>query len=82
MNQKNRKYLLPTAIIDSDHNIITDYAKKTIVSAWEKEYGPARVQQWIDAFERSGGKPIRNFNQEKILKDAQRRQKTDPLRVD
>ena len=29
MNQNNSKYLLPTAIIDNDNIIITDYAKKT-----------------------------------------------------
>ncbi len=53
------------------HGSYTDIPVETIVSAWKKEYGPARVQQWIDAFERSGGKSIRNFNQEKILKDTQ-----------
>ena len=30
MNQKNRKYLLPTAILDSHNKIIIDYAKKTV----------------------------------------------------
>lgn len=53
------------------HGSFADIPIDSIISAWEKEYGQARVQKWIEAFERSGGKSIRDFDREEILKDEQ-----------
>ena len=53
------------------HGSYADIPVETIVSAWRSAYGSDRVQKWIDAFERTGGAPIRDFDTEKILKNGQ-----------
>jgi hypothetical protein len=40
-----------------------------ILDAWKKIYGKERVKIWIDTFEKSGGKSIRDFDQEEVLKE-------------
>lgn len=57
MDQDMRQYLLPTAIIDSDHNIIIDYAKETTLNAGAepvemavKLYYAVRDTIWYDPY--------------------------------
>jgi hypothetical protein len=38
------------------------------LDAWEKTYGQERVKKMIDTFEKSGGKSIRDFDQEEVLR--------------
>jgi transglutaminase-like putative cysteine protease len=52
-----------------DHGVYSDVPVNEIVTAWEKEYGRKRVRRWIDAFESSGGKSLRDFNKEEVIKD-------------
>ena len=51
------------------HGEYADIPVDTIVDAWEKTYGEERVRTWIDTFERSGGKSIRDFNKEEVTKE-------------
>ncbi len=41
------------------HGEYADIPVEEIVAAWKTEYGPKRVQGWIDDFERGGGRPPR-----------------------
>ncbi|MEW6673418.1 MAG: transglutaminase-like domain-containing protein [Thermodesulfobacteriota bacterium] len=50
-----------------DHGAFADVPVERIVSAWKKAYGGRRVQQWIDAFEKTGEGRWRNFDQEEII---------------
>ena len=50
----------------ADHGTFADIPVETIVAAWKAEYGEERVRNWIDAFDRSGGKPIRAFHKEDV----------------
>ena len=52
-----------------DHGSFTDIPLERIVNAWKKVYGSLRVQQWIDAFEKAGGRRWRNFDKEEIVTD-------------
>ncbi len=40
-----------------------------IVSAWKAVYGEDRVNMWIENFEKSGRKSVRNFYKEDVIKD-------------
>jgi len=50
-----------------DHGSYEDIPVDIIVAAWEKAYGKDRVKRWIEAFEKSGGKSIRDFAREEVL---------------
>ena len=39
-----------------------------IVAAWEKVYGTQRVRNWIEMFEKSKGKSLRQFHKEEVWK--------------
>ena len=49
------------------HASYADIPVDTIVAAWEKIYGKDRVRTWIETFEKSGGKSIRDFDSEEVL---------------
>lgn len=52
------------------HGSFTDVPVDFIVTAYEKTYGRDRIRTWIDNFEKSGGKSVRDFYKEKVLKGA------------
>ncbi|MGM0426473.1 MAG: transglutaminase-like domain-containing protein [Thermodesulfobacteriota bacterium] len=52
----------------ADHGTYADVPVATIVKAWKAAYGEDRVNQWIERFETTGGKPIRNFYREDVIK--------------
>ena len=52
------------------HGTYADIPVEQIVRAWEKAYGKDRVRRWIEAFEKAGGRPIRQFHQEQVWKGA------------
>ena len=49
------------------HGTYEDIPLETILRAWEKVYGKARLDGWIAELEKSGGKSYRNFDTETIL---------------
>jgi len=51
----------------AEHGIYSDIPVNLIVLAWKKAYGSDRVEKWIHALEKSGGKAGRNFYQEDVL---------------
>lgn len=51
-----------------DHGTYADIPVYTIMRAWENTYGKARVRSWVVKFEKSGGTPIADFDQEEIWK--------------
>lgn len=51
----------------NDHGTFADIPVDRIVDAWKAAYGQQRVQQWIAAFEKYGGKLKRNFAGENIV---------------
>jgi transglutaminase-like putative cysteine protease len=50
-----------------DHGTYADVPLDDILSAWNVTYGKERVEKWIEAFEKSGGKSPRDFSREDIL---------------
>lgn len=50
----------------ADHGTYADIPVDTILAAWEKAYGKDRVHTWIQMFERSGGKPLSDFDREEV----------------
>lgn len=50
------------------HGSYADIPLDKILDAWEKTYGRERVRKWIEVFEKSGGKSIRDFHREDVLK--------------
>ncbi len=50
------------------HGSYADIPVDAILTTWERVYGKERVQKWIDTLEKSGGKSIRDFHQEEVLK--------------
>jgi hypothetical protein len=52
----------------TDHGSAADIPVDKIVEAWKATYGHERVRQWIAAFEKSGGKRNRKFEDEDWLK--------------
>ncbi len=51
------------------HASYADIPVDTIVAAWKKIYGKERVRKWIEIFEKSGGKSIRDFDSEEVLEE-------------
>ena len=51
----------------TDHGAFADVPVAKIVAAWEKEYGKDRVRKWIAGYEKSGGKPGRDFSKEEVI---------------
>jgi hypothetical protein len=49
------------------HGSFADIPVARIVEAWEEAYGSDKVRLWIDAFEQSGGKSMREFFNEEPL---------------
>ena len=50
------------------HGTYADVPVDRILAAWHETYGRDRVQSWIEAFERAGGKRLADFHTEKISK--------------
>jgi transglutaminase-like putative cysteine protease len=63
-NLENRKFMEYVEYLGT----YADVPVQTIVRAWEEAYGKERVDQWIEALERSGGKTMRRFEEEEVLK--------------
>ncbi len=53
----------------ADHGIYADIPVDIIVIAWKEAYGNARVDSWIEGFEKSGGSSGRNFYGEEVLEE-------------
>ena len=51
------------------YGVYEDIPVEEIVAAWRKAYGQDRVNQWIATFEKGGGRSIRNFDREDVLKE-------------
>ncbi|MEE9612824.1 MAG: transglutaminase-like domain-containing protein [Desulfatiglandales bacterium] len=51
------------------HASYADIPVDTIVAAWKKIYGKERVRKWIEIFEKSGGRSIRDFDSEEVLEE-------------
>jgi len=51
----------------ADHGTYADIPVDIIVSAWKKAYGNARVDSWIEGFQKSGRNSGRNFYGEEAL---------------
>ncbi len=51
----------------ADHGTFADIPVDTIVASWKEAYGKDRVESWIASFEKSGGKPLNDFDKEEIL---------------
>ncbi len=52
-----------------DHGAYADIPVDIIVAGWEKTYGKDRVRQWIEKFEKTGGRSKRNFYHEEVWKE-------------
>ena len=52
-----------------DHGTFTDVPVDLIVKAWKEAYGKARVEKWIQAFEKLGGKSLADFDREEVWKE-------------
>ena len=52
-----------------DHGAYADIPVDIIVAGWEKAYGKDRVRQWIEKFEKTGGRSKRNFYHEEVWKE-------------
>jgi transglutaminase-like putative cysteine protease len=50
-----------------DHGTHADIPVDQIVSAWQETYSKERVKQWIESFERTGGKSDRDFEKEDVF---------------
>ena len=53
----------------ADHGIYADIPVGIIVTAWKEAYGNARVDSWVEGFEKSGGSSGRNFYGEEVLEE-------------
>jgi len=53
----------------ADHGVYADIPVDIIVSAWKEAYGNARVDSWIEGFQKSGRNSGRNFYGEEVLKE-------------
>lgn len=51
----------------ADHGIYADIPVDIIVGAWKEAYGNARVDSWIEGFEKRGGSSGRDFYGEEAL---------------
>jgi len=54
----------------ADHGTRADIPVDVIVTAWKKAYGKDRVEGWIAAFEKSGGRSLSDFNGEDVYFSA------------
>lgn len=54
----------------ADHGTYADIPLDMILPAWEEAYGKERVRNWIDHFEKTGGKSSRNFDREAPWKNG------------
>ena len=52
----------------ADHGTFADIPVGAIVAAWKETYGKNRVERWISQFEKTGGKPLSNFDREEVWK--------------
>lgn len=52
-----------------DHGAYADIPVDIIVAGWEKTYGKDRIRQWIEKFEKTGGRSKRNFYHEEVWKE-------------
>jgi hypothetical protein len=50
------------------HGTYADIPVDRILAAWHETYGRERVQAWIDAFEKAGGRRLADFDREDVLK--------------
>ena len=50
------------------HRTYADIPVKTIVAAWKKAYGKARVESMIETLERTGSNSLRDFYREDVVK--------------
>ncbi|MBW2127714.1 MAG: transglutaminase domain-containing protein, partial [Deltaproteobacteria bacterium] len=50
------------------HGTHADIPVDEIVAAWEKVYGTQRARNWIEMFEKSKGKSLRQFHKEEVWK--------------
>ncbi len=50
------------------HGSYADIPVQKIVAAFKATYGKDRVEQWIDGFEKSGGKSGQDFSNEEAWK--------------
>ncbi len=62
-NTENRQFMEYIA----DHGAFADVPVAQIIAAWSEAYGGARIQRWINDFEKSGGIIRRDFNQEDVV---------------
>lgn len=53
----------------NDHGNFADIPLDRILASWKALYGRERVRQWIDLFEKSGGKRNRKFENEEWVRD-------------
>jgi transglutaminase-like putative cysteine protease len=53
----------------ADHGTYADIPVETIVAAWERAYGKARVREWIARFEESGGRSLSRFEKEDVWRE-------------
>lgn len=63
-NRKNRRFMEYVAY----HGSFADVPLDRIIPAWEMEYGPDRVRQWMELHEAAGGAPVRDFASEEVVK--------------
>ncbi len=52
----------------ADHGIFADIPVEKIVAGWKSIYGKKRVSRWIEQFEKSGGRPPSDFENEEVWK--------------
>jgi hypothetical protein len=52
----------------NDHGAFADIPVDRIVDSWKAVYGSERVRQWIESFEKSGGKRNRKLENEDWIK--------------
>jgi transglutaminase-like putative cysteine protease len=64
-NLENKKFMEYVEF----HGSYADIPVDTILTTWERVYGKERVQNWIDTLEKSGGKSIRDFDKEEVIKE-------------
>ncbi|MBN1104685.1 MAG: transglutaminase domain-containing protein [Deltaproteobacteria bacterium] len=62
-NLERKKFMEYVKYVGSYDDIPVDL----IVRGWEKAYGKERVRGWIREFQKTGGRPHRNFNTEEVL---------------
>jgi len=53
----------------ASHGTYADIPVDTIVRAWEDAYGKDRVRGWIEMLEKTGGKSMKDFSREDVLKE-------------